>query len=211
MLSVVKLSIMASSSKKTPATTGRKNVTVSARAKTSTRKQRKPTAGQDGSYIQDPVSTATHTVTSSSPRIPGTSHNDAILTILQEMQETNKDIVQCIVTLEKNQSLNSTSLASTSSSQAQVYTDPLDYCVLACKQPNTLQVQGREPGSNQINSHSILGLGVRPHANLQEPDQLTNPPLRQSTIATNQNPHHDSIIPNIDTLRQHPSISQAVS
>ena len=127
------------------------------------------------------------------------------------MQQTNKDIVQHIATLEKNQSLASTSLASISSSQTQVHTDPLDSCLLASKQPNMLQAQGREPGSKQISSHSILGLGVRPHVNIQEPDHLTNPPLRQSTTATNQNPHHDSIIRNIDTLRQHTSISQAVS
>ena len=70
MFKVVELSTMPSHSKKTPVTTLRKKVTVSARARTSIRKQRKPSmAGQDGSYIQDPVSTVTHTVTSSSPRI----------------------------------------------------------------------------------------------------------------------------------------------
>ena len=201
---------MPSHSKKTPATTGRKKVTASARAKTSIRKQRKPpTAGQNGSYIQDPVSTVTHTITSSSPRIPGTSHNDAILTILQEMQQTNKDIVQCIVTLEKNQSICSMSLASTSNSQAQVHTNPMDSRGTAGRQSNISHARGGDPVSNQISSHSIAGLGIRPHVNIQEPHQLTNSPLSQFTTATDQNPHHDSIIPNI--LKQHPSISQAVS
>ena len=202
---------MQSHSKKPPVTTGRKKVTASARAKTSIRKQRKlSTAGQDGSYIQDPVSTVTHTVTSSSPRIPGTSHNDAILTILQEMQQTNKDIVQRIVTLEKNQAICPTSLVSPSSSQTQVHTDPMVLCRTADKQSNMSLARDGDPVSNQTGSHSIAGLGVRPRVNIQESHQPTNSP-RQFTTVTDQNPHHDSIIPNIDTLRQHPSISQAVT
>ena len=68
-----------------------------------------------------------------------------------------------------------------------------------------------DPVSNQTGSHSITGLGVRPHVNIQESHQPTNLPLRQFTTVIDQNPHHDSIIPNIDTLRQNPSISQAVS
>ena len=119
--------------------------------------------------------------------------------------------MQRIVTLEKNQSICSTSLASTSNSQAQVHTNPMDSHGTAGRQSNISHARGGDPGSNQIRSHSIAGLGVRPHVNIQEPHQLTNSPPRQFTTATDQNPHHDSIIPNIDTLRQHPSISQAVS
>ena len=119
--------------------------------------------------------------------------------------------MQCIVTLEKNQSLGFTSMASTSGSQAQVHTDPLDPRVLAGKQPNMLQAQGRESGSNQVSSHNILGLGIRPHVNIQEPDQLTNLSNRPSTTVSVQNQHRDSIIPNIDTLRQQSNICQAVS
>ena len=199
---------MPSHLKKTPVTTGREKVTASVRAKTSIRKQRKPpTAGQDGSYIQDPVSTVTHTVTSSSPRILGSSHNDTILMILQEMQQTNKDIVQRIVTLEKSQSICPTSLASTSNSQAQVHTDPMSHGI-AGRQFNISHATGGDPVSNQISSRSTAGLGVRPHVNIQESHQPTK---SAATSAIEQNPYHDSIIPNIDTLRQHPSISQAVS
>ena len=203
---------MPSHAKKTPATTGRKKVTASARAKTSIKKPRKVSmVGQDGSYIQDPVSTVTHTVTSSSPRIPSTSTNDAILTILQDMQQTNKDIVQRIVTLERKQSICPTSLASTSNSQVQVHTDRMGSRGSTGKQSNMSHTRDGDLVLNQIRSHSIAGLGVRPHVNIQESHQLTNSPLKQLTPVPDQNPHHDSIIPNIDTLRQNPTISQAVS
>ena len=164
---LLKANTMHSSSKKTPATTGRKKVMASSRAESSIKRQRKTTAGQNGFYIQDPVDTVKHTVTSSSTRIYGMSHIDTILTILQEMQQANKDVVQRIVTLEKNQSISSTSMASTPGSQNQVHTDLSDSHASTGKQPNMFQLEGSESGSNQVSSHNILGLGVRPRINNQ--------------------------------------------
>ena len=95
---------MSSVNKKTPATNGRKKVTASARAKTSIRKPRAKNTAHNGSYLQHPVSTediiAKDTVTSSTtPR----DTNDAILTLLQDMSKANKDIVNRIDALERQQ------------------------------------------------------------------------------------------------------------
>ena len=72
-------------------------------------------------------------------------------------------------------------MASNSGSRTQVHTHLRDPPVLPGKQSNTFQAQGRELGSNQVSSHNILGLGIRPHVNIQETDQLSNSTLTNST------------------------------
>ena len=58
--------------------------------------------------------------------IPGTFQIDAILTILQEMEQTNRDIVKHIITLERNQSISYTPVASRSGIHKQVSIAPIN-------------------------------------------------------------------------------------
>ena len=111
---------MPSTNKKTPVANLRKKVTVSARARTSVRKSKKPSSELHGSYIQQ-VSTVTatvkDTVTTTNPQAAPSPSNDAILSLLQEMNRSNQDIVRRIDALERQQSANSTPIVLRSQSR----------------------------------------------------------------------------------------------
>ena len=81
------------SSKKIPATIGRKKVMASARARNTIRNSKKSTVNQDASYIQNSVSKAVN-MTDATPISQQVVHsqNDALLTLLQDMQKSNADI-----------------------------------------------------------------------------------------------------------------------
>ena len=111
---------MPSTRKKTPAANLKKKVTASARARVSVRKAKKASSELHGSYIE-PVSTVTatvnDTVTTSNDRIAHSSSNDAILSLLQDMNRSNQDRVRRIDPLEHQQSANSSPIVMRSQSQ----------------------------------------------------------------------------------------------
>ena len=100
---------MPSTKKKTPAANLKKKATASARARVSVRKAKKVSSELYGSYIQ-PVSTVTATVTTTNDQISHSSSNDAILSLLQDMNKSNQDLVRQIDALERQKSANSTSI-----------------------------------------------------------------------------------------------------
>ena len=195
---------MSSVNKKTPATNGRKKVTASARAKTSIRKPRTKTTAHNGSYLQ-PVSTediiAKDTVISSTtPR----DTNDAILTLLQDMSKTNKDIVNRIEALERQQSVNSTPLMGRQ--QPRVHIDPNPAHAMNTFAPPSSKSTNVNYASQQ---NTMTGRAVLMGADNNQ--DIPHPLLPDSMRVGEQNVHHDSVVPNIDALRQNSTLSQAVS
>ena len=197
---------MSSVSKKTPATNVRKKVTASARAKTSVRKSRtKPTA-HNGSYLQQTVSTEDISVrdtvaSSSAPK----DTNDAILTLLQEMSKANKDIVHRIDALERQQAVNSTPLVG--KQQPRVHIDPNPAPTMAtslapqrCRSTNENHTLGQNPM-----------IGRADHMGTDSDQEIPHPLLPDSLRTSEQNPHHDSVVPSLESLRQNATLSQAVS
>ena len=184
---------MSSVNKKTPVTNGRKKVTASARAKTSVRKTRRKVTAHSGSYLQHPVSTGSKDT------------NDTILALLQEMSKSNKDIVNRIDALERQQSASSTSLVV--KHQARVHTNPNIASTTAASlipQASGSANEGYRSGQNPLlervehmaadNNHEI------PHPLVSNPPRLGE-----------QNLHYDSIVPSLEALRQNSTLSQAVS
>ena len=196
---------MASLNKKTPVTNGRKKVTASARARTSVRKTRTKGAAHNGSYLQNPVSTVETVKDTVIPSATSKDTNDTILALLQEMNNSNRDIVNRINALERQQSANSTPLVGRH--QARVHTNPNmvpSAAVSLIPQASGSANEGHRPGQNPLLDR-IEHIAV--DGNHDIPHPLTSNPLRSSE----QNPHHDSIVPSLEALRQNSSLSQAVS
>ena len=96
--------------KKTPVTNIKKRTTASARARISTKRMKKSVPNSDGSYIQEQPGTNVSTVKQhqSAPTSVNT-HNEAILTLLQRLDESNKALRTRMDRMEQR-SFNSTKL-----------------------------------------------------------------------------------------------------
>ena len=196
---------MASLNKKTPATNGRKKVKASARAKTSVRKTRTKVTAHNGSYLLNPVSTVETVKDTVMPSATSKDTNDTTLALLQEMNKSNRDIVSRIDELERQQLANSTPLVSRH--QARVHTNPNMASSAAASlipQASGSTNEGHRPGQNPLLERIEH---IAADGNHDIPHPLTSNPLRSSE----QNPHHDSIVPSLEALRQNSTLSQAVS
>ena len=200
---------MPSTKKKTPAANLKKKVTASARARTSVRKPKKPSNELHGSYIQ-PVSTVTatvnDTVTSTNPQIGISSSNDAILSLLQDMNRSNQDIVRRIDALERQQSTNSTPIALRS--QSRVHGNLGSFPTRSMSDPT----QGHQAGFQSL--HTAIKDVREPRDPITADHNL--PGSHQPSTATMntlhcQDPRRDTIISSLDALRSNPTLSQAVS
>ena len=111
---------MPSTKKKTPATSIRKKVTAFARAQTLVRKAKTVSNELNSSYLQ-PVSTVSaivhDTATTTNAQAARSSSNNAILSLLQDMNKSTQDVVRRIDALERQQSANSTTIAVRSQSR----------------------------------------------------------------------------------------------
>ena len=202
----VLLDIMASLNKKTPVTNGRKKVTASAKAKTSVRRTRtKVITAHNGSYLQNPVNTVETVKDTVMPSTTSKDTNDTILALLQEMNKSNKDIVNHIDALERQQSANLTPLVVRQ--QARVHTNPNMASSAAASlipQASGATNEGYRSGQNPLLERIEH---IAADSNHEIPHPLRSNPLRSSE----QNPHHDSIVPSLEALRQNSTLSQAVS
>ena len=190
---------MPSTKKKTPAANSRKKVTASARALISVRKARKVPSELHGSYIQ-PVSTVTatvnDTVTTTNAQMAPSSSNDAILSLLQDMNKFNQDIVRQIDALEHQQAANSTPIVMRS--QSRVHSHLASFPTHTVSDPTQghyvgfqdLQTTGKDTGepSNPITAEYNSSASHQP-----------------SIIATNtlqhQNSRRDAVVCSLDALR----------
>ena len=199
---------MPSTKKKTPAANLRKKVTASARARTSVRKTKKVSSELHGSYIQ-PVSTVTatanDTVTATSTQLAPSSTNDAILSLLQDMNRSNQQIVKRIDILERQQSANSTPIVARS--QSRVHSNPLFPAHLTSD-----PTQGHHVGFQSLQT-TIKD--PREHRDLISTEPNPSASHQPSTAAVNtiqwQDSRRDAVIPSLDALRSNPTLSQAVS
>ena len=200
---------MPSTNKKTPVANLRKKVTASARARTSVRKSKKPSSELHGSYIQ-PVSTVTatvnDTVTTTNPQTAPSSSNDAILSLLQEMNRSNQDIVRRIDALERQQSANSTPIVLRS--QSRVHGNLALFPAYSVPDPT----QGLQADLQNVH------VTAKDTRELRDPvtAELRVPASHQpSTAATNtrqcQDSRRDAVIHSLDALCNNPTLSQAVS
>ena len=170
------------------------------------RKSKKPSIELHGSYIQ-PVSTVTatanNTVTTTNPQAAPSSSNDAILSLLQDMNRSNQDIVRQMDALERQQSANSTPIVLRS--QSRVHGNLAPFPIHSVSDPT----QGHQAGLQNL------------HATVKDTrDPITaeyNLPAshQPSTAATNtlqgQDSRRDAVIPSLDALRSNPTLFQAVS
>ena len=93
---------------KTTATNSKKRTTASARARISTKRIKKSVPISDGSYIQEQPDSnvSTSNQHQSDPTSTGT-HNEAILSLLQRLDESNRALTTCTDRIEQR-SFNST-------------------------------------------------------------------------------------------------------
>ena len=197
---------MSSANKKTPVTNVRKKVTASARAKTSVRKPRVKATAHNGSYLQHPVSTEDiivkdTVISSTAPK----DTNDVILTLLQEMNKANKDIVHRIDALERQQSVNSTPLTGKQQSRVHIDSNP----VTAMATSVAPQIS-RSTSANYMLGHNLT-TGRADHMGADNNQEIPHPLLPDSMRTVEQNVHHDSVVPSLESLRQNSTLSQAVS
>ena len=197
---------MSSVNKKTPVTNVRKKVTASARAKTSVRKPRTKTTAHNGSYLQHPVSTEEIIAkdTGMSSTVPKDT-NDAILTLLQEMSKANEGIVHRIDVLKHQQSLNSTPLIG--KQQSRVHIDPNPAPAMAALLAP--QVSRSTNENYTLGQNSIIGRVY--HMVADNNQEIPHPLLPYSMRTGEQNLHHDSVVPSLESLHQNSTLSQAVS
>ena len=197
---------MSSVNRKTPVTNVRKKVMASARAKTSVRKPRAKATAHNGSYLQHPISTEDiivkdTVISSTAPK----DTNDAILTLLQEMSKTNKDIVHRINALEHKQSVNSTPLIG--KQQSRVHIDVNQGPAMA----TSLAPQVSRSTNENYTSGQIPMTRRADHMGADNSQEIPHPLLPDSMRTGEQNLHHDSVMPSLESLRQNSMLSQAVS
>ena len=200
---------MPSTKKKTPAANLRKKVTASARARTSVRKTKKASSELHGSYIQ-PVSTVTatanDTVTATSTQIAPSSTNDAILSLLQDMNRSNQEIVKRIDILERQQSANLTPIVARS--QSRVHSNLPLFPAHSTSDPTeghhvgfqSLQTTIKDPGEHR----DLISTEPNPSASHQ-------PSMAAVNTLQWQDSRRDAVVPSLDALCSNPTLSQAVS
>ena len=176
---------MTGNKKKTPATTSRKRVTASARARTSVRKVKTVNQDLSGSYIKaprKPVTISHDEVTSTDPQ---QSSNFEILTYLKKIENSNHELMKRVDSLE-SRSISSTPRSSRSHTVEASVT------------------QGRHITSR--------GDAL---ADLNHPMHITHPTAVASgtslQVPMGGASHRDAVLPGLDALRHNPTISQAVT
>ena len=200
---------MPSTRKKTPAANLKKKVTASARARVSVRKAKKASSELHGSYIE-PVSTVTatvnDTVTTSKDRIAHSSSNDAILSLLQDMNRSNQDLVRRIDPLEHQQSANSTPIVMRS--QSQVHSHLASFTTDSISDPT----QGHQAGLQ--GPQTIVKDTSEPRDSITteyHPPASHQPQVTATNTFQHQNTCRHAVVPSLDALRSNPTLSQAVS
>ena len=105
---------MTGDKKKTPATTSRKRVTASARARTSVKKVKEVNQDLSGSYIKAPKKPVATFIADDVPfSDPQQNSNSEILTYLRRIESSNQELMKRVDSLE-SRSINSTPRSSKS-------------------------------------------------------------------------------------------------
>ena len=130
--------------------------------------------------------------------------NDTILALLQEMSKSNKDIVNRIDVLECQQLASSTPLVV--KLQARLNTNPNIAIATASLIPQT---SGSVNECHRSGQNPLLERveHIAADSNHEISHSLASNPSRLSE----QNLHHDSIVPSLEALQQNATLSQAVS
>ena len=197
------------SSKKAPSMT-RKKVTASARARISTRKIRKDTHKDlNESYIQaasqPPVSTMPSTSTQD-PDPRGSDSSNAILSMLTELSESSRALLTRIERVEQRQT--------TAAYDSQTPPGPHGTDRFPHIPSHTV---GREDRHRQVqlppvNVTSQQTSGAEFHSGRQHlASQAMGPAQVPATATTQLDVQNDGVLPQLETLRQLPSVSNTVS
>ena len=189
---------MSTKPKKTTATS-RKRVTVSARAKVSTKKVRKVDLIHDGSFIQQmhPVSTVTtSSPTDLQPRVP-IHESELVLSILNQIQASNQQLADRLEKLERRQPDTFTS-ALTSSWHHLLLPQGT-----ASSNSNSDHLISQHQATTRLTQQSSIHQNITPPGRGQQQDSNL-----RSNIADLP---RDAIIPGVDSLRKPPNVSEVVS
>ena len=184
--------------RKTPVTNIKKRMTASPQARLSTKRVKKTISNADESYIQDRTGATVNTATQ--PGKSGTS-NEAIITLLQKLDESNKILSSRMDKMERRSSCNSTPVIPQSHSHETHHSaTPLPH-------------NGFKGASNFSEHSAVKG---SEHTQQYPAGPFTIAQLPPHTAA-NQVPaftysnRRDAIIPGLDVLRQIPTVTDSVN
>ena len=174
--------------KKTPVTTTKKRTTASARTRISTKKARKTTPEADGSYIQEGVAVSTVTVLGTN-----STSNEAIVSLLQKLDESNKLLSSRMDRMEQRSSFNSTPVLPRSHRhEPHRSTTPLPHTSNIPDHPAAAGAELIQHPANPQMATQLL---------FSAPQQVTHTDLNR----------RDAIVPNLDIMRRMPSVTDSVN
>ena len=187
------------SNKKTPVTNIKKRTTASARSKISTKRVKKSVPNSDGSYIQDQPHTNVSTSDQCQPDPTSASaHNEAILSLLHRLDESNRALTTRMDRMEQR-SFNSTPVTPRAHSHV--------------RQPaTTLPHTASERAPTGLDPPAVKGSDLVPQGQVH---QTNSAPLLMTgtanTLSQAEPDRRDTILPNLDVLRQMPAVSETVT
>ena len=191
----------------------RKRVTASARARTSVSKMRKVVnKGSDGSYLQD-KETVSNLPAVTQPST-SSSNSDAIMSMLYEIKDSNAELARRLDKVERQNStpLNPRPHSIGQGASPQLGFPRMPYHIdgaqgrdhIAISDLGQFNPQPHPPTAQQFTQgHATRGNQGHSH----DTDQLPRPQA-QTTYPTDR---RDAVVPNLQTLRNNPTLSEAVN
>ena len=191
----------------------RKRVTASARARTSVSKMRKVVnKGSDGSYLQD-KETVSNLPAVTQPST-SSSNSDAIMSMLYEIKDSNAELARRLDKVERQNStpLNPRPHSIGQGASPQLGFPRMPYHIdgaqgrdhIAISDLGQFNPQPHPPTAQQFTQgHATRGNQGHSH----DTDQLPRPQA-QTTYPMDR---RDAVVPNLQTLRNNPTLSEAVN
>ena len=204
-----------------PLPSDRNKVTASARARTSVRKTGTRKVSQlDGSYLEKLFGKKDSTAKNNQPSSSGPSSNGAILSMLQEIKDSNTALAQRMDRVKQTAARGGTPLNLRSHAHAiPTHSSQMGSPVLNSNQgevaTNVLDPSNC-PGPSQIQDPPVFRQQHQMQHNYPGIQQQGAPPLPQMQIqdhlqALHQHDRRDAVIPSLQTLRTTPTVSDTVN
>ena len=184
---------MPSTRKKSPATEGKRKTRASDKVRSSMKKasskKKSVSVENDGSYLQPQASDSVPVSTLSTSEQPSISAStgQAILTMLSQIDASNKELSKRIDQLERNGRMRSTPLTSPT----------LNYCSSSVAVPQSVMPQ-------LLSQHTVAGVST-----VGKGDSVPPRPVRQQPAHNTIT--RDAVVLGVDVLRSIPSISSVVT
>ena len=191
-----------SKSKKTPATTSKRRVTASARARISKKKTRK---GQDleGSYLTQGHSVSKKAVDIS--ETPSTSSEQTIIAYLHRIEQANVQLMKRVDVLEnKRPSTNTQSHASDEGPSLAPF-------ISRQVHPSDVHQQTRLTASASTPSSMQAHIDTPHRINPRDEGTLHRPASRLEVVQVENDRRKEGVLPDLNALRQNQTVSQAVA